>query len=438
MSELVESRLDYWALGHIHESIVPRPSDPFIGYPGHTQGRHINEAGPRGCFLVRVTSEGLLDGAPEFVATDSVRWLSGEVEITGLETMDGLLARIEDRIRELADRAEGRSVVARITLRGRGRLHAALTRPNARRDLLDELHTFGTARNPFVWVEKLVPRTRPERNLDARRGGFPRRRAGVDRRYSPIARGDGGASRRIDRPLRTRTRRQVPDSAHPRRPPNDDRRCRESLRRFVVGGRRLMRIEEFHVEGFGRLANVSMTDVPSGLSIVLGENEAGKTTLLEFFRSILFGLPARKQRDFYPPLNGGRKGGRVVLENEKGERIIVERFEGKGTGPLTVTLPDGSQGGEAAFRELIGSATDELYGNVFAFRLTELQSFESLDTDKVRDAIYSAGIGIGRRTIAQVVQELARQRDELFVPGGSKPAMNQLLNRLEDHGRRWN
>jgi len=199
-----------------------------------------------------------------------------------------------------------------------------------------------------------------------------------------------------------------------------------------------MRIEEFHVEGFGRLANVSMTDVPSGLSIVLGENEAGKTTLLEFFRSILFGLPARKQRDFYPPLNGGRKGGRVVLENEKGERIIVERFEGKGTGPLTVTLPDGSQGGEAAFRELIGSATDELYGNVFAFRLTELQSFESLDTDKVRDAIYSAGIGIGRRTIAQVVQELARQRDELFVPGGSKPAMNQLLNRLEDHGRRWN
>ena len=196
-----------------------------------------------------------------------------------------------------------------------------------------------------------------------------------------------------------------------------------------------MRIAEFHVEGFGRLANVSMTDVPPGLSIVLGENEAGKTTLLEFLRSILFGLPARKQKEFYPPLNGGRKGGRIVLRNERAERIIVERFEGKGTGPLTVTLPDGSQGGEAEFRQLIGSATDDLYRNVFAFSLSELQSFESLKTEKVRDAIYSAGIGVGRRTIAQVIQELTKQRDELFVPGGSKPAMNHLLSRIEENGR---
>ena len=196
-----------------------------------------------------------------------------------------------------------------------------------------------------------------------------------------------------------------------------------------------MRIAEFHVEGFGRLANVSMTDVPPGLSIVLGENEAGKTTLLEFLRSILFGLPTRKQKEFYPPLNGGRKGGRIVLRNEHGERIIVERFEGKGTGPLTVMLPDGSRGGETELRQLIGSATDDLYRNVFAFSLSELQSFESLKTEKVRDAIYSAGIGIGRRTIAQVIQELTKQRDELFVPGGSKPAMNHLLSRLEDHGR---
>lgn len=196
-----------------------------------------------------------------------------------------------------------------------------------------------------------------------------------------------------------------------------------------------MRIAEFHVEGFGRLANVSMTDVPPGLSIVLGENEAGKTTLLEFLRAILFGLPSRKQKEFYPPLNGGRKGGRIVLRNEHAERIIVERFEGKGTGPLTVTLPDGSQGGEADFRQLIGSATDDLYKNVFAFSLSELQSFESLKTEKVRDAIYSAGIGIGRKTITQIIQELTKQAGELFVPGGSTKAMNQLLSRIEDHGR---
>ena len=196
-----------------------------------------------------------------------------------------------------------------------------------------------------------------------------------------------------------------------------------------------MRIAEFHVEGFGRLANLSMTDIPPGLSIVLGENEAGKTTLLEFLRSILFGLPARKQKEFYPPLNGGRKAGRLVLRNEQSERFIVERCEGKGNGLLTVTMPDGSQGGDAEFRQLIGSATDDLYRNVFAFSLSELQSLESLKTEKVRDAIYSAGIGIGRRTIPQVLQELTKQAEGLFVPGGSKPVMNTLLSRIEDHGR---
>ena len=92
-SELVESELDYWALGHIHESIVLRKADPFIGYPGNTQGRHINEAGQRGCFLVRVSSDGTMEGYPELIATDIVRWLMGSVDIGELDSMDALLSR---------------------------------------------------------------------------------------------------------------------------------------------------------------------------------------------------------------------------------------------------------------------------------------------------------------------------------------------------------
>jgi uncharacterized protein YhaN len=192
-----------------------------------------------------------------------------------------------------------------------------------------------------------------------------------------------------------------------------------------------MRIAEFHIEGFGRFADVSFADVPAGLSIVVGDNEAGKSTLLAFLQSVLFGLPSRKQKDYYPPSRGGRKGGRIVLRNEQSDRFIVERFEGKGNGPLTVTFPDGSQHGEEEFRQLIGSATADLYRNVFAFSLSELQTLDSLNTDKVRDAIYSAGVGVGPRTITEIVRELNKQSGELFAPGGSKPAMNQILGRVE-------
>lgn len=170
VSELVESNLNYWALGHIHESTVLRKADPFIGYPGNTQGRHVNEAGPRGCFLVRVTAEGNLEAEPDFVATDSVRWLASDIDIAGVETMDILLDRIDEKMDELAVQAEERGVVTRITFRGRGPLHHSLARANAARDLLDELHNLGTARTPFIWAEKLVLRTRPQIDLEARRG----------------------------------------------------------------------------------------------------------------------------------------------------------------------------------------------------------------------------------------------------------------------------
>jgi uncharacterized protein YhaN len=192
-----------------------------------------------------------------------------------------------------------------------------------------------------------------------------------------------------------------------------------------------MRMAEFHIDGFGCLADVSFANVPTGLSIVLGDNEAGKSTLLAFLRSILFGLPERKQKDYYPPLKGGRKGGRIVLLNQHSGRIVVERFEGKGTGALALTFADGTRGGDEDFRQLVGSATADLYRSVFAFSLSELQVFESLKTDKVRDAMYSAGIGIGRRTITDVTQELKKQSGELFAPSGSKPTMNQTLARIE-------
>lgn len=196
-----------------------------------------------------------------------------------------------------------------------------------------------------------------------------------------------------------------------------------------------MRMVEFHIDGFGRFAGLSHRDIPPGLSIVRGDNEAGKSTLLAFLRSVLFGLPTRLQKEYYPPLQGGRKGGRIVLQDGSRGRIVVERFEGKKAGRFTVTFPDGSQGGEDEFRRHLGAATADLYSNVFAFSLSELQSFESLQTEKVRDAIYSAGTGVGRRSIVEVTEDLRKLAGELFAPQASKPRVNRLLSSLEQIDR---
>ncbi len=61
-----------------------------------------------------------------------------------------------------------------------------------------------------------------------------------------------------------------------------------------------MRVAELHIEGFGRLANLSVRFSP-GLNLVCAPNEAGKTTLQEALLALLYGFPAESLAAAYKP-----------------------------------------------------------------------------------------------------------------------------------------
>ena len=67
-----------------------------------------------------------------------------------------------------------------------------------------------------------------------------------------------------------------------------------------------MRIERVHVRAFGRLNNFdSGADVLPGIVVVLGPNEAGKSTLFHFLTTMLYGFhPASREGNPYLPWNG--------------------------------------------------------------------------------------------------------------------------------------
>jgi DNA repair protein SbcD/Mre11 len=171
VAELIDAQLDYWALGHIHERQTLHSSEPFIGYPGNTQGRHINESGPRGCLRVTVGADGRLAETPEFVPTDRVRWEPVQFDIAGIESLDGLLDALEDRMETLLQESGRRPLVTRITLTGRGALHRELARPETLADVEAALRSRGAPWTPFIWLERLVSNTRPDLDLDSRRAG---------------------------------------------------------------------------------------------------------------------------------------------------------------------------------------------------------------------------------------------------------------------------
>src|SRR4030042_3578176 len=140
-----------------------------------------------------------------------------------------------------------------------------------------------------------------------------------------------------------------------------------------------MYLARIHINGYGIFNNY---DLPGGtggegfsknLSVVIGPNESGKTTLLSFVRAVLFGFPdGRSSENPYPPVAGGKYGGLIPLVDRQGERYTVERSAGTRGGAVRVMMPDGSGGGGSELGALLGPASRELFRNVFAFGLPEL------------------------------------------------------------------
>lgn len=152
---------DYWALGHVHAAeVVCR--EPWVVYPGNTQGRHIRETGPKGCALVTVEDGEITH---QTIALDVMRWETLTLDIGDLPDQEALLEAavlgLRQRLAEVGDRV----LAARVRLQGDGPLHRLLA---ARSDTVEqELRNFALqASNGRAWLEKIEFRTRPPLDLD--------------------------------------------------------------------------------------------------------------------------------------------------------------------------------------------------------------------------------------------------------------------------------
>lgn len=176
-----------------------------------------------------------------------------------------------------------------------------------------------------------------------------------------------------------------------------------------------MRIDGWHIDGYGVHADHSAEDLGTGLTIVAGPNESGKTTLQHFLIGMLFGFTAVNRPDHHPALRGGTYGGRLFITDDQGQQLTIHRGARKSS--LRITHADGSPfAGDLA--EVLGGATKELFESIFSVRLENLAELKALTEDQVRDRVFSAGIlGAGRSAQAALAQ-LGDERDALLKPNG--------------------
>lgn len=150
LTELESKGYDYWALGHIHKREV-LSEEPWIVFSGCTQGRHINESGPKGATLVTVDGDEIV--AVEHHDLDILRWALIDVSAADADE-DELLTRIRDLVEAAVAEADSRLLAVRLVISGPTSLHRNLVAERER--MLNEFRgavsdaAFGQA-----WLERV-------------------------------------------------------------------------------------------------------------------------------------------------------------------------------------------------------------------------------------------------------------------------------------------
>ena len=115
VDDLLGRGYDYWALGHIHtRESVNGAGHPRIEYPGNIQGRHVREAGAKGCLLVTV--DGYERAVTEFRPLDVFRWETVAVDASTAESVADVMESALAELTDARDRADGRPLAARVVI----------------------------------------------------------------------------------------------------------------------------------------------------------------------------------------------------------------------------------------------------------------------------------------------------------------------------------
>jgi uncharacterized protein YhaN len=194
-----------------------------------------------------------------------------------------------------------------------------------------------------------------------------------------------------------------------------------------------MKLLALEIDGFGVWSGLKLQRMSEGLNVVYGPNEAGKSTVLHFIRSALYGFSPERRR-YLPPLHGGKPGGWIEV-SAGGQQYQIARFPSPdGHSRLDealVTSGDGNRHSEQIMKALLAGIDEATFNNVFAVSLNEMQELGTLTGTQAADMLYSIAAGMDRVSLVEVLRELETTRNRIVDRGGASSQVTQLMNQRE-------
>lgn len=199
-----------------------------------------------------------------------------------------------------------------------------------------------------------------------------------------------------------------------------------------------MKIHDIQVDGFGVWKGLQANDLTHSVTVFYGQNEAGKTTLMQFVRSVLFGFAADRREKYVPPVYGGLAGGSLSVHSGSA-RFEIKRHIDPAQPTSTsgeLTLVDDLTGevhGQSQLSGLLSNIDESIFNNVFAVGLREIQELNALNNTQAADHLYRLTSGLDRVSLVDVMRDVGRRRDLLW--SDEKPQAT-AQSRLLQLGRR--
>ena len=191
-----------------------------------------------------------------------------------------------------------------------------------------------------------------------------------------------------------------------------------------------MRIKRLEIYGYGKWIDQTF-DLNKDVHLFLGKNEAGKSTLMSFIHSILFGFPTRNSTLLrYEPRKSSRYGGKIIAEDDRLGEVVIERVHGKVTGDVNVTLEDGTTGRDELLDSLLNGMERETFQNIFSFSLSEIENVHQLNKEQLSRYLLNIGAH-GTEYYLELVDQLEKDANNLYRPSGRVLPLNKQLSLLE-------
>ncbi|MFK8242183.1 MULTISPECIES: AAA family ATPase [unclassified Facklamia] len=195
-----------------------------------------------------------------------------------------------------------------------------------------------------------------------------------------------------------------------------------------------MRIKTLDIYGYGKWVNQQF-EISEQLQLFYGANEAGKSTLQSFIRSILFGFPTKRKRvnqqNRYEPKQSDRYGGRILLVDTPYGDIWIERtLQG-----LSIQSANGDVYEPELLDTLLSGLDETLFDTFYAFNLKNLQELAKLDAEQMNDYFLSIGT-VGSDQFLKGAKQFEKESDDLYRPQGHSRPLNQLLVEYDELAQR--